>query len=81
MSESIYAAWASPEGNIPVDENVSRALSCELGRSVCEHVGSAAETIGEEQDAVEVYNVRMMHVQLSERMYLVQQHYEIAQFP
>ena len=33
-----HAAWASPEGHIPVDENVSRALSCELC-SHCEHVG------------------------------------------
>ena len=26
------AAWVSPEGNIPVDENVSRDLSGELSR-------------------------------------------------
>ena len=33
-----------------VDENVSLALSCELGCGDCECVGSASETIGEEQD-------------------------------
>ena len=31
-------------------ENAGPALSCELGYSDCEHVGSAAETIGEKQD-------------------------------
>ena len=44
-----YAPRTSPVGNIPVDENASRALSCELGCSDQEHAGSAAETIGEEQ--------------------------------
>ena len=33
-----------------MDENVSRALSCELGCCDNKHVGSAAETIGKEQD-------------------------------
>ena len=37
-------ARASPEGNAPVDDNVSRALSGELSRCDGEHVGSAAET-------------------------------------
>ena len=46
-----YAPRASPEGNIPVDENVSRALGCKFGGSDGEHVGSAAETTGEEQYA------------------------------
>ena len=41
---------ASPEGNIAVDDNVSRAPSCKFGYSGCEHVGWAAVTIGEEQD-------------------------------
>ena len=44
-----YAARASPEGDVPV-ENVSRALGCKFGGSDCVHVDSAAETIGEEQD-------------------------------
>ena len=44
------AARAPPERNIPVDENVSRALSGELCRSDGVHVGSAAETISEKQD-------------------------------
>ena len=34
-------------GIYQVDENVSRAITCEVGCSGCEHVGSAAETIGE----------------------------------
>ena len=45
-----YASRASPEVNIPVDENVSRSLSCKFGCSDCEHIDSAAETIGQEQD-------------------------------
>ena len=45
-----YAARASPEGNVPIDKNVSRALGCKFGGSDCVHVGSAAETILEEQD-------------------------------
>ena len=44
-----FAARASPEGDVPVDEDVSRALSCKFGCSEYGHVGSAAETIGEEQ--------------------------------
>ena len=44
------AARAPPERNIPVDENVSRALSGELCRCKGVHVGSAAETIREKQD-------------------------------
>ena len=35
---------------IPVDENVNRALGCIFGGSDSVHVGSAAETIAEEQD-------------------------------
>ena len=46
------AARASSEGNIPVDENGSRALSCELSRCDCEHVGLAAETIREKHDVI-----------------------------
>ena len=45
-----YATRAPSEGNTPVDENVSRALSCALGCSDYEHVGPAAGTIGEEHD-------------------------------
>ena len=45
-----YAARASPEGNTPVDENVSHALSCKFGCSDCDHVGLTAETTIEEQD-------------------------------
>ena len=41
----------SPEGNVPVDENVSRALGGKFGGSDRVHVGSAAETIDEERDA------------------------------
>ena len=44
------APWVSPEGNIPADENGSRALSGELSRCDWERVGSAAETISEKQD-------------------------------
>ena len=44
-----YVARASPEGNAPVDGNVRRALSCELGCNDCGRVGSAAETVSEEQ--------------------------------
>ena len=44
------AARASPEGNIRVDENVSRALSGEPSRCDSEHVGSATEAICEKQD-------------------------------
>ena len=40
----------SPTVGSLVDENVSLALSCELGCGDCECVGSASETIGEEQD-------------------------------
>ena len=43
----LNAARASPAGNIPVDESVGSALSGELSRCDCEHVGSAAETIRE----------------------------------
>ena len=59
MCESFEQNWgslfesmlrASPGGNIPVDENNSRALSCELGCRDCERVGSATETIGKDQD-------------------------------
>ena len=42
-------AWASPEGDIPVDGNASRAPSGELSRCDCEHVGSAAEAMSEKQ--------------------------------
>ena len=31
-----YAAWASPGGNIPVNENVRRTLSCKFGCNGCE---------------------------------------------
>ena len=44
------AALPSPEGSVPVDENVSRALGCKLGSCDRVHVGSAAETINEKQD-------------------------------
>ena len=44
------AARTTPEGNIPVDENVGRALIGERCRSNGVHVGSAAETISESQD-------------------------------
>ena len=44
------AARASPEGNTLVDENISRAVSGELSRCDCEHVGSAAEAICEKRD-------------------------------
>ena len=44
-----YVARASPEGDVTVDKNVSRALSRKFGSSDRVHVGSAAETIGEEQ--------------------------------
>ena len=46
----MYATRALPAGNVPVDENVSRALGRELGCSDREHVGPAAETISKEQD-------------------------------
>ena len=45
-----YTCARISRGIIPVDDNVSRALSWDLSCSDCEHVGSAAETIGEEQD-------------------------------
>ena len=38
------------EGNVPVHENASRALGCKFGGNDRVHIGSAAETIGEEQD-------------------------------
>ena len=43
-------ARESKEGNVQVDENVGRALGCTFIGNDCEHVGSAAETIGEEED-------------------------------
>ena len=45
-----YGARASPEGNIQIEENASRALNGELGCYDCEHARSAAETISEGQD-------------------------------
>ena len=45
-----YAARAPPEENVPLDENVSRALGCKFGGGDRVHVGSAAKMIGEEQD-------------------------------
>lgn len=45
-----YAARASSERKIRADDNVSRALSGELGRCDCEHVGTATGAISEEQD-------------------------------
>ena len=45
-----YAARAPPEENVPLDENVSRALGCKFGGGDRVHVGSAAETISEERD-------------------------------
>lgn len=50
MPLSEYAAPAFPEGDVLVYENVSRALSDELGCCDREQAGSAAETICEEQD-------------------------------
>ena len=44
------AARAPQEGSVPVDDNVSRALSGELCRCDGVHVGSAAETISEKQN-------------------------------
>ena len=44
-----HAVWACPEGKIPVDENVSRAVGCTFGGSDRVHFGSPSKTI-EEQD-------------------------------
>ena len=44
------AARASLEGNVPIDKNVSRALSDELSHCDFERAGSAAETNSEKQD-------------------------------
>ena len=46
----VYAARSFPEGDVPVDENVCRAVGGKFGSSDRVHVGSAAETVGEEQD-------------------------------
>ena len=46
-----YAARASPEGNIPVDENVSRALTGKRCHCDGGNASSAAEPISENQDA------------------------------
>ena len=46
-----YGAWAPPERNVLVDQNVGGALSGELWGSDGEHIGPTTETVGDEQDA------------------------------
>ena len=49
--EAVVREYAArPKGNVPVVGNVSRALGCKFGGSDRVHIGSVAETIGEEQD-------------------------------
>ena len=45
-----HGAWAPPEGNVLVDQNVGSTLSGELGGSDGEYIGPTTETVGDQQD-------------------------------
>ena len=44
------ATRAPPKGNVSVDKDVGRALSCKFSGGDGEHVRTAAKTVGEEQN-------------------------------